>query len=69
MGKPKYNYQNLASFLENNATPGETARHLDQLLYFLVYYVYREGRLEGFFRIYTEIFDLKVILENMEKTS
>ena len=63
----KYDYQKLIFFLENTATPGETARHLDQLLYFLVYYVDKEGRLEGFFRTYTEIYDLKCILENMEK--
>ena len=63
----KYDYQKLIFFLENTATPGETARHIDQLLHALVYYINQEGRVEGFFRTYTEIFDLKIVLENMEK--
>ena len=64
----KYNYKPLANYLENRASPLETARHIDQLLHALVYYIDKEGLVTGFFRVYTEIFDLKIVLENMEKT-
>ena len=41
---------------------------IDQLLHAFIYYIDKEGLITGFFRTYTEIFDLKVILEEMEKT-
>ena len=64
----KYDYGPLTRYLENRASPLQTARHIDQLLHAFIYYIDKEGLITGFFRVYTEIFDLKVILEEMEKT-
>ena len=61
-----YSYKPLARHLENRATPLETARHIGRLLHALAYHADREGREEGSFRAYTEMYDLKTALENME---
>ena len=61
------NDQTLESYFKNTASPWETARHLDQLMYCLVYYIHKVGELEGFFKVYTEIYDFKCVLENMAR--
>ena len=62
-----YGYKPLARHLENRSTPLETARHIDRLLHALAYHADREGPEEGFFRAYTEMYDLKTALESMEE--
>jgi len=61
-----YNYQELQTFFEERIDPQEIARHLDYLLYFVVYYLHKE-KTQGFYREYSDIFDFKQILQNMEK--
>ena len=64
--KPIYDYQELQTFFEERADPQQIARHLDYLLYFVVYYLHKE-KTQGFYREYSDIFDFKQILQNMEK--
>lgn len=62
------NYEPLTTFFADVASPQETADHLDQLLYFLVYYEHKEG-VQGFYDIYSDIFEFKRVLQNITKTS
>jgi hypothetical protein len=62
-----YDYAGLETFFSDISSPQETALHIDQLLHCLVYYQYKEG-IEGFYGIYSEIFELKCVLQNMVKT-
>ena len=62
-----YDYETLDTFFEDVASPQEIERHLDQLLYCLVYYEHKEG-IQGFYEIYTEIFEFKRVLQTIIKT-
>jgi hypothetical protein len=59
-----YNYEALEAFFEEISDPQETARHIDHLLHFLVYYEHKEG-LQEHYNIYSEIFELKQVLQTM----
>jgi len=61
-----YDYQNLDMYFKDIAGPVEAALHLGQLLYFLVYYEHTEG-IQGFYELYSDIFELKRVLQNMVK--
>lgn len=65
--KTVYDYQSLETFFEDISNPQEIALHLDQLLYFLVYYEHNEG-IQGFYEIYSDIFEFKSVLQNMIKS-
>jgi len=62
--KTVYNYQGLETFFDDISSPQEIAGHLDQLLYFLVYYEHKEG-VQGFYEIYSDIFEFKQILQTL----
>ena len=59
-----YDYEPLRTFFEDVASPWEIERHLDQLLYFLVYYEHNEC-VQGFYRIYSDIFEFKRVLQTI----
>ena len=61
---PVYNYQALDLFFEDIISPQETALYLDHLLHFLVYFEHKEEIYE-FYHIYSEIFELKQVLQAM----
>ena len=60
-----YNYETLYTFFEDVASPQEIAQHLDQLLYYLVYYEHKEG-VQNFFEIYIDIFEFKTALQTIK---
>ena len=62
-----YDYEALETYFKDIAPPQEITMCLDQLLYFLVYYEHKEG-VQGFFSIYSQIFELKQVLQTMIKT-
>lgn len=62
-----YNHETLETFFEDVASVQEIAVHLDQLLYFLVYYEHKEG-VQGFYEIYSDIFEFKRVLQTITKT-
>lgn len=62
-----YNYEPLETFFTDVADAQEIAHHLDQLLYFLVYYEHKEG-MQGFYEIYSDIFEFKRVLQTMIKS-
>lgn len=59
-----YDYSSLEIFFSDVSSPQEIIEHLDQLLYFLVYYEHKEG-VQGFYHIYSEIFEFKRVLQTM----
>jgi hypothetical protein len=62
--KKAYDYQALELFFEDIMSPQETALYLDHLLHFLVYFEHKEDIYE-FYHIYSEIFELKQVLQAM----
>ena len=64
--KTVYDYQGLESFFEDVSSPQEIALHLDHLLYFLVYYEHKED-VQGFYEIYSDIFEFKQVLQTLIK--
>jgi hypothetical protein len=58
-------YETLETFFEDVASPQEIERHLDQLLYCLVYYEHKEGT-QNFFEIYKDIFEFKTVLQTIK---
>jgi len=62
--KQVYDYQALDVFFEDIISPQETALYLDHLLHLLVYFEHKEEVYE-FYHIYSEIFELKQVLQAM----
>jgi hypothetical protein len=60
------NYEPLTAFFANMASPQELAAHLDQLLYFQVYYEHKEG-VQSFYELYSDVFEFKRILQDIPK--
>lgn len=58
------NNEPLTIFFKDVASPQEIIGHLDQLLYFLVYYEHKEG-IQGFYEIYSDIFEFKQVLQTL----
>jgi len=61
---PVYRYEALAEYFEAFATPAQTADHLDQLLFCLVYFEHKEG-IQAYLEVYGDIFELKRVLQTM----
>lgn len=68
MEAEEINYEPMAAYFTRMANPQELAAHLDQLLYFLVYYEHREG-VQSFYELYSDVFEFKRVLQNMVKLS
>jgi hypothetical protein len=63
MEAEEINYEPMTAYFAKMASPQELAAHLDQLLYFLVYYEHREG-IQGFYGLYSDVFEFKRVLQN-----
>jgi hypothetical protein len=63
---PAYDYTALDEFFKEITDPGEIARYLEELLYFLVYYEHKEG-IQGYYNIYSKIFEFKQVLQTMTR--
>jgi len=60
-------YEPLRAFFARMASPQELAAHLEQLLYFLVYYEHKEG-VQAFYEIYSNVFEFKRVLQGITQT-
>jgi hypothetical protein len=60
-----YDYTALDKFFRGILTPREVSGYLGHLLHFLVYYQHTEEFCEDYYHIYSEIFELAQVLQNM----
>lgn len=58
----------LCEYLNKICKPRQLIRHLDELLYFLVYYHYKEG-VECDWFTYSDIHELKQVLEKIDPST
>ena len=61
-----YGYQSLETFFKDISSLQDIIFHLDRLLHFLVYYEHKEG-VQGFYEIYSDVFEFKQVLQTLIK--